>query len=196
MINYITLLIINLKFNTIGIYVASPPKIYLLQGHILMKCEDSQGFLLAQPGVCQEQIEEVLDLGQFIPEEVEDTNTVEEGDAVYDVEDEENEEDNGAIYEMPNWKTLYSPRYLGKRGGVLGRITKREEKEDNLSARANEGLGVGGSDPVWYSLPRGKKSIKNRNWNWNRISKRGRETEGTWLPYKRDSTIRCGHFPT
>ena len=215
---------------------------------MLMKCEDSQGFLMAQPGVRQEQIEEVLDLGQLIPEEVEDTNTVEEGDAVHDVEDvedEEDEEDKGAIYEVPYWKTLYSPRYIGKRGGVLGRITKREEKEvgkkrrfgakmprnrkmknwtwkviemltdDNkfrsienpaivyqspqinrkyhLSSRANEGIDGGGSDPVWYSLPRGKKSIKK---DWTRISKRGRETEGTWHPYKRDPTIRCGQLPT
>ena len=164
-----------------------------------------------------------------------------------DVEDEEDEEDKGAIYEVPYWKTLYSPRYIAKRGGVLGRITKREEKEvvekrrfgakrprnrkfknwtwngrqmrvltddnrfrsignpaiayqspkiigkEDLSGRANEGLDVGGIDPVWYSLPRGKKSIKR---DWTRISKRGRETEGTWHPYKRDPTIRCDQLPT
>ena len=238
---------IKLYCNTIGLYLARPTKAYSLQGHMLLEGEDSQGFLMAQPGVSQEQLEEVLDLGQFIPEEVEDTNAVEDGDAVYDVEDEEDEEDKGAIYEVPYWKTLYSPQYIGKRGGVLGRITKMEENKgvekrrfgakrpqnrkmltflllpkviemftddnrfrsienpaiayqspksnikDDLSSRANEGIDGGGSEPVWYSLPRGKKSIKR---DWTRISKRGRKTEGTWQPYKRNSTIRCCPFPT
>ena len=43
------------------------------------------------------------------------------------------------------------------------------------------------SNPVWYSLPRGKKSSKR---DWTRISKRGRETEGSWHPHKRDLIYR------
>ena len=41
--------------------------------------------------------------------------------------------------------------------------------------------------PTSASGARGKKAI---NRDWTRISKRGRETEGNWHPYKRDALYR------
>ena len=195
---------------------------------------------MAQPRVSQEKTEEVLDLGKFIPAEGEETKAVEEGEAIYDLEDGE---DQGGLFKVPYWQILYSHPYLGKRGGgVLGRITKRKEKgcgekrrfavsaianrfmlrgfmrnpafsfwsakinrKDEMSGKGVGKIGAGGQtvqcgnlqcneivlatakEPVWYSLPRGKKSSKM---DWTRISKRGRETEGSWHPYKRDPIFR------
>ena len=189
---------------------------------MLLKGED--GFMLAQPGVSKDQIEE----------DGEGTTAVEEGEAIYD------EEDEGALYKVPYWQTLCSPGFLGKRGGgVLGRITKKDEngfmekrrfvssasanrfmlrgfmrnpafsfwslknyRKDDMSGKVegggsapvqcgnlqcNEIVLATANHPVWYSLPRGKKSIKR---DWTRISKRGRETEGSWHPYKRDPIYR------
>ena len=187
---------------------------------MLLKGED--GSMLAQTGVSQDQIEE------------EGAKAVEEGDAKFDDEDE------GSLYKVPHWQTLYCTSYMAKRGGgVLARITKKEEKgfeekrifessasanrfklggfmrnpafsfwspkidrKDDISDKMEEGgsaplqcgnvqcnkiLLATARDPVWYPYPIGKKSIKR---DWTRISKRGRETEASWHPYKRDPIYR------
>ena len=171
-----------------------------------------------KPMVSQMEMKEDLDLEQGIPpppyEDVDE-----------EVQEDDDEEKTKRIYNVPYMRTAYSPR-VGKRGGAMDRIMKREEQEiwqkrrfgspspwigqasNNLLARDKyEDLSMSKAlspfwlpissmgaarlaparDPVWYTLPRGKKSSKR---DWTRISKRGRETEGSWHPYKRDPIYR------
>ena len=130
-----------------------------------------------KPMASQKEMQEGLDLEQVIPpppyEDVEEE--VQEGD---------DEDKSKSLYNVPYMRTVYSPR-VGKRGGAMDRIMKREGEE------IWEKRGFGAQSP-WTgqasdSLPRGKKSS---NRDWTRISKRGRETEGSWHPYKRDPIYR------
>ena len=97
--------------------------------------------------------------------------------------------------------------YMKNRGGVVGRIRKMQEKERTNKRRigdqqpmisrvnrwmADIHLSMGFPDnPSWPltsgSGARGKKDVKR---DWTRISKRGRETEGSWRLYKRDPVYR------